>query len=152
MDMVSDPTAVNQWGALLQSKSRIMIISHTENQTRVIMTLKRESSTCLQNDYPWLDFRSHLTLARESSPLDYPLTPPLTLVCFSVQCIGASCTLSLKSNAPWNHWLALRPRVKVMWPRSGHISSWEFVTGHKRGFLHTVTKTRAEMKYPKKLI
>ncbi len=26
-------------------------MDNTENQTRVIMTLKRESSTCLQNDY-----------------------------------------------------------------------------------------------------
>ncbi len=36
-------------------------MQYTENQTRVIMTLERESSTCLQNDYPWLDFRSQLT-------------------------------------------------------------------------------------------
>ncbi len=33
------------------------------------------------------------------------------------------CTLSLKRNAPWIHWLTLWPRVKVKWPQWGHIWS-----------------------------
>ena len=42
----------------------------TENQTRVIMTLKRESSTFLQNDYPWLLWGgSHLCLTPPWLPL-----------------------------------------------------------------------------------
>ncbi len=78
----------------------------TENQTRVIMTLKRESSSCPKTDYPWLDFTSQLdslmTLVPESTPfpsifneaiysgegviptLLHHDPPPLTLVWFSV--------------------------------------------------------------------
>ncbi len=43
-------------------------------------------------------------------------------------------TLSLKRNAPWIHWLPLRSRVEVKWPRQGRIWSWEFETGRKKPF------------------
>ncbi len=42
------------------------------------------------------------------------------------------CTLSLKRNAPWIHWLPLWPRVKVKWPRKGHILSHKFETGRRK--------------------
>ena len=47
-------------------------------------------------------------------------------------------TLSLKRNAPWIPWLRLRPRVKVQWPRPGHIWSWEFETGRKKTLFKNV--------------
>ncbi len=47
-------------------------------------------------------------------------------------------TLSLKRNAPWIYWLPLWPRVKVKWPRPGHIGKKKYTA--KFIYLHSSQK------------